>query len=526
MVSLALSLLIALNPNDPWPLERQDRYGTAMATSGLALGEYVAPWRSYDLGENRISSHGPSIREDGVGFCGRWEDTTMRRFDTETGAITGTFAAANFVACTPAIDGARVIVSTDNPAGKVFGVDATTLFADWVQFTGYVASSPNVGPEGDVVYATSSGLITRRDGATGAEVWSRTGYTNPRGPVAFTRDDQNVILAHGSTVSAFRWSDGAPQWNHTVSGQAGTASVGPDGTIVLGDANGFVTALTPAGGFRWQRIVAGQVEAAPAFGPTGQVFIGSYDRSLYSFRLSDGNPNWSYYSSFAINRSVVAGHDGRVYFHNQGGDLYCLSNLGTLLWQQKVGDQARGPMTMGADGSLYVPYANNGVGGGMLKIRQDAPLLFFDPTWFSAGISGVGDPANMRYPDGATYRIESSASPPYASNMAIEFETTSPKRFLNSLTITGKIEGSMGPLILTAEIYNFTTNNWEPGTKRGLSAGVPIVFSLGLGAGASNAVQGGTNRIRCRLSLYRYSRATSQWWILIDQLSARVAPTY
>ncbi len=96
-VVASLALLSSAALADPWPLERQDRYGTAMALTGLAASDYSSPWRQFELGDGFISSHGPSLDASGKGYFGRWVDNTVRRFDVESGVITGTFAAGNFV---------------------------------------------------------------------------------------------------------------------------------------------------------------------------------------------------------------------------------------------------------------------------------------------------------------------------------------------------------------------------------------------------------------------------------------------
>ena len=236
MLTLAVTVAaIAFSTPDPWPLERQDRYGTGRAISGLAPSDYGTPWRQFELGGGFISTHGPSIRADGVGFFGRWVDNTVRRFNTATGQITGTFSAGAFVSCTPALSNGRIIVSTDSPNGRLWGVDSTNMFADWFQTVGYSSGSPNLGPEGDIVFARASGEVTRCNPATGAPIWTKTGFGVPRGSVVFTRDDQFVIMSHGSNVTCFRWSDGMPMWTYPGTVAVGGPGVAPDGTIVFGD---------------------------------------------------------------------------------------------------------------------------------------------------------------------------------------------------------------------------------------------------------------------------------------------------
>lgn len=525
ILAASLTLLTALTA-DPWPLERQDRFGTAQALSGMSSG-YSTPWRQYDVGGGFISSHGPSIDANGVGYFGRWVDNTFRRFDISTGTITGTIAMGNFVASTPAISGNRIFVSTDNAAGRVFGIDRTTMFTDWLENTGYVAGSPNIGPEGDVVYGTLSGVVTRRDPATGAAVWTKTGYPSAvKGPVVFTRDDQSVIFSHGNAVTAFNWADGTPLWTFNTPAAAGAPGVAPDGTIVFGTEGGRIYALNPSGTQKWLRFAADHVRAAPAFGLSGEVYVGSYDFALYAFTTATGSPLWSFFSSHWINSPASVGHDGRIYFHNRIGDLYCLSPAGSQIWMRKLGEESRGPLSIGPDSTLYVPYAGN-TGSGLTSIRQDLPTLYFNPVSFNPGISGVGDPNALRTADGNTYDVQSGATQPIASEIIADFETVAPKSQLDSLAIDLKLTpfGS-GNLIFVPQIYDFANNSWQSVTKRPLIPGTPLTLTLTFTGNPSNAVDPSTKLIRVRFLASRFARPVGQWGLRVDQLTARVVPKF
>lgn len=497
-----------------------------MALSGLAPADYSTPWRQFELGGGFISSHGPSLDANGNGYFGRWVDNTVRRFDIESGVLTGTFAAGNFVVCTPAISGSRLFVSTDNANGKVFGIDRGSLFTDWLENTGYVSGSPIVGPEGDVVYVRTSGELTRRDAATGASVWSRTGYLNPKGPVVFTRDDQAVVIGHGNNVSAFRWSDGLPLWTFATTAPIGSPAVAPDGTIVVGNDGGRIYGINPNGTQRWLRFASAEVRAAPAFGPSGQVYVGSYDFSLYAFNVATGTPLWSYFGSGWVNSPPSVGHDGRVYFHNRTGDLYCLSPTGALVWQRKVGEESRGPLSIGTESRLYVPYAGSTVGG-LTVIRQDAPTLYFDPLSFNPGVSGVGDPMNMRTVDGQTFNVQSSAVQPIASEVIAEFAASAPKAQLDSFSadLTLTAFGS-GNLIFVPEIFDWSNATWVGVAKRQLTPGIPMTLSMLFPGSPSNAVDPVTKTVKIRFSIARYARPNTQWGVMVDRLTARIVPSF
>jgi outer membrane protein assembly factor BamB len=344
--------------------------------------------------------------------------------------------------------------------------------------------------------------------------------------VVFTRDDQAVILSHGNSVSAFNWANGALLWTFPTAAPTGAPGVAPDGTIVFGNDLGRIYGLNPSGTQKWLRFASGEVRAAPAFGLAGEVYVGSYDFSLYAFTTATGSPIWSFFSSHWLNSPPSVGHDGRIYFHNRIGDLYCLSSAGTFNWMRKLGDESRGPLTVGPDSTLYVPYAGN-TASGMAVIRQDAPTLFFNPVSFNQGISGVGDPEALRFADGITYSVESGTTQPLASEIYAEFETFAPKAQLDNLTVDVKLTAfGSGNLIFVPQIYDFANNNWQSVTKRPLVPGTPLTLSLLFAGNPSNAVDPFTKMMRVRFTVSRFARPTGQWGLSVDRLSTRIVPKF
>ncbi|HET8948416.1 MAG TPA: PQQ-binding-like beta-propeller repeat protein [Candidatus Polarisedimenticolia bacterium] len=110
-------------------------------------------------------------------------------------------------------------------------------------------------------------------------------------------------------------------------------AVGPDGTIVAIDNNGFVYALTPDGGLKWIRRALG-ASGAPAIGPDGSIFVAS--GNLIAGFAPDGTLRWQFIDpdSQGVIAGPGVGPDGNVY---AVGDLFglgavALSPAGRLLW--------------------------------------------------------------------------------------------------------------------------------------------------------------------------------------------------
>jgi len=110
-------------------------------------------------------------------------------------------------------------------------------------------------------------------------------------------------------------------------------AVGPDGTIVVVDNNGFVYALTPDGGLKWIRRALGP-SGPPAIGPDGTIFVAS--GNLIAALAPDGALRWQFTDpdSQGVIAGPSVGPDGSVY---AVGDLFglgavALSPTGVLLW--------------------------------------------------------------------------------------------------------------------------------------------------------------------------------------------------
>jgi outer membrane protein assembly factor BamB len=335
----------------PWPLERQDRWGTGRALVGPPAAEMTTPWVDKRIITSALVSHGASLGPGGIGYFGNWQGHLVYKIDYN-GNILGAFDALHHVRSTPAIglDG-QVFASTGeegfNP-GRVFAINTAIMDYNWFKDVGWMGGSPTLGPDGDVVTATGSGRAIRWDNETGATVWERTGLGPARATVVFSRDDQLVFVAHGNKISAFTYDHGRPAWTVDLGAPAGSPGVAPDGTVVVGAQSGLVYALDPVDGetnWTWQTLNG--VRGAPAFSDNGLAYVGSNDHRLYALRISDGLREWSFTSTGPINNPPVVDAIGLIYFHNQAKDIFCILPSGHEEWRAHMGALSRGVMTIG-----------------------------------------------------------------------------------------------------------------------------------------------------------------------------------
>ena len=511
---------------DPWPLERQDRYGTARALSGPAQSDLTTPWISNRLGGNFPVSHGPSIRADGVGFFGNWAANLVYKFNTATGAILGSFQALNFVACTPAIGpSGMAIVSTDNPNGKVFGIDTQIMDFNWFKQTGYVGGSPNIGPEGDTIFGTGGGSIYRLASVTGAQIWNQNGYGPTNGTIVFSRNDNEVIVSQGNFVTSLDWSDGSHNWSTNLGSRAGRPAVAPNGTIIVGSLASTIYALHPdTGAVLWTWSTLDSNIAAAAFSPDGTVaYVPSNDHRLYAMRVSDGVRLWSYTTSLWIEHGGVVDALGRIYVHNKAGDLYCISPSGNLIWSVRLNGEARGPLTIGPDATLYVGYS--GSTSGLAVIRQlGIPLAPTNLTMekgsiLSGGLNQVLVSDNDRVVFGKGFITNAQERPIRAI-----FSTVTPLKPVSQINVRVESRADLAGVSRWLELWNFSMSRWDQiaTSSEGLADSVLAANVVNAGSYADSGGQ-----IRLRVSWKETGPvARSNWQTSVDFVHFAVAPVF
>jgi outer membrane protein assembly factor BamB len=369
VVALASTCFAQVDPNDPWPLERQDRWGTGLSLSGPADALFVAPYLQTILSSGWIVSHGASIAQGNLGYYGDWQPGNLHEIDTTNWSILRSVQVdpgPKFVTSVPALGiNDTIFVSTDS--GNISEFDRVTLTKRWTFFTNYISGSPVIGPDGDVVASTPTTTYRWQKG-TGAIVWQVPLSGPGKGSAVFSRNDTRVFISHGNLVSAYRYTDGLHLWTYNAGSLTGAPSVAPNGTVIFGCDAGTIFAVTPGGGvLKWTVQTAGEVRAAAGY-EDNVAYVGSYDGKMYAIKVGTGIVKWTFQSSLWCVSPPSIGHNGRIYFHNKAGDLYCLNRNGTLRWQMFLGGESRGPLTIGPDATLYVGVADGG--NGLNIIRQ------------------------------------------------------------------------------------------------------------------------------------------------------------
>ncbi|MEW6198445.1 MAG: PQQ-binding-like beta-propeller repeat protein [Planctomycetota bacterium] len=213
-------------------------------------------------------------------------------------------------ACTPAVVGGTVYISTDS--GKLAALDLARGTVKW-QFDGpeAIASSPTViraPAPGLVVFGDEAGTLRACDAATGVVRWS------------FEAGDRIVSSVNTAGAEPGRYQSA-------------------DGCLVFGSYDGFVYALNSAdGSLRWKYDVQERVHGTPAIAD-GFVLAAGCDGKLHVIRLDDGAAIRQVPLG-SVSGSAVAVRGDRVFLGLYGEAVIGIDwQAGRVLWRFEDADR-------------------------------------------------------------------------------------------------------------------------------------------------------------------------------------------
>ncbi|MDQ2985894.1 MAG: PQQ-binding-like beta-propeller repeat protein, partial [Armatimonadota bacterium] len=489
-----------------WPMEKLDRWGTGKAPAGPPPGSYTSPWVKYRVTGPAVS-HSPALGQGNVGFYGSWIPAHVGKFNISNGTTLGVFdTLGNFAQSTPAIASngqiyAAVAANYQNsPVGRLFSINPVTMDYDWtfvtnaVKFSDYESVSPILGPDGDIMISSTTGQAWRIDDATGVPVWTKSGLGAGMHTIVFTRDDTKVIVPNGNSVTAFDYATGNQEWTLNCGAAAGAPAVSPDGTVIFGCDNGTIFALNPdTGGIEWTWLALASVRAAPAFS-NGKAYVSGHDNRLYCFDVATGNRDWSFTATNQLRQAPSVDSNGRIYVLARFGELYCVSPSGSLIWSHIINAEGRGPLSIGADGTVYAS------GGGIFAITQTASSQSPESYSTVRGINIGGGLLEILQSDNLylSYRpgiIFSSGQPP----VELTFNVTCPRSQLASITISLESGATTSALVQKIFLWDNNSSLWVEVDSR--ASTVPdSVAEITVNTFTNRFVQAGTNLIKMRVT--------------------------
>jgi uncharacterized repeat protein (TIGR01451 family) len=109
---------------------------------------------------------------------------------------------------------------------------------------------------------------------------------------------------------------------------------------------------------KWQTLTGGVIESSPSIAANNNVYIGSYDGSLYCISYTSGSVVWSRTLGGAVHSAPAVAADGTVYI-GAGNFLYALNPDSSVKWAYDTGALTRSSPVIDADGTIYIGSTNN-----------------------------------------------------------------------------------------------------------------------------------------------------------------------
>ncbi|MEW6278855.1 MAG: PQQ-binding-like beta-propeller repeat protein [Candidatus Eremiobacterota bacterium] len=166
--------------------------------------------------------------------------------------------------------------------------------------TVFLRTAPAIGPDGTVYAMGSDNTLRAFDWKTGRPLWEierRGGILGSQDNYLSAGEHRVYCTTAGGEVLALNASNGEPLWAESVVGPLeAPPAQGPDGAMYVAGRGGILYRLNPDCGQRdWvARIGASGYQASqPVITPSGLVVVGNAEGRLAAFRAADGERAWS-----------------------------------------------------------------------------------------------------------------------------------------------------------------------------------------------------------------------------------------
>lgn len=241
---------------------------------------------------------GSAALRNGVLYFGSADPgTTLYAVNAETGAQVWAQNKGTAIQTCPAFNQDGSVLYFGGMDGNLYSVSAASGATNWTFPTGdqIFSSSPAVGPNGTIYVGSLNGnlyAVTPAGTSVGGSFPVQTGtqiYASP----AINVNGNEVTVYFGtfdpSTAEvnhrfyAINGLTGAELWSNVFDdGFTSSAAIGNDGTIYVGNYDGFVYAMNPDGTQKWRFNVGGNIDSSPAIGVDGNIYVGDFNGRFVS----------------------------------------------------------------------------------------------------------------------------------------------------------------------------------------------------------------------------------------------------
>lgn len=139
-------------------------------------------------------------------------------------------------------------------------------------------------------------------------------------------------------------------------------AIGPDGTLYIVTSTRYspfggmnnLYAINTGGWIEWFHAIGGEgCTGSPVVLEDGTIYLGTLEGELIAFN-DDGTIKWSYDSEESIKTTPAISENGTVYFTTENDMLYCLSQDGEYLWSGFFNNTGWSTPTIDRNGTIYL----------------------------------------------------------------------------------------------------------------------------------------------------------------------------
>jgi outer membrane protein assembly factor BamB len=161
-----------------------------------------------------------------------------------------------------------------------------------------------------------------------------------------------IYSCGGRNLYAFSKS-GEQLWQISAEGQITAApAILPSGQLAFGDSLGFFY-IYENNGTRYSKfILEGAISSTPCIGSDGTMFIGTQNGEVYSF-APDNSPLRKFTADAGVASGIAMDADGTAYIATLDGHVHALYTDGVEAWERNLGEPLAGQLVVGDDFRIY-----------------------------------------------------------------------------------------------------------------------------------------------------------------------------
>ncbi len=122
----------------------------------------------------------------------------------------------------------------------------------------------------------------------------------------------------------------------------------------------------------WRRALGGKIDAYPAQGPGGDVYVVADDRALHCIDPLTGESKWIYRPGGRLRNLLMVAPDGTIYVQNDRQELFAVTPGGTGRWKLNMRLEPSALPAAAPDGRVIVPLS----GGRIVSVSRHGRILW------------------------------------------------------------------------------------------------------------------------------------------------------